>query len=776
MEAEDPMAANVTYPGVYVQEIPSGVRTITGVSTAVAAFIGQTRRGPINDPVRIQSFSDFEREYGGLDEGSELSYAVRQFFLNGGSDAVVVRVARNPRAAARILQNADGANVLNVVALHQGVAGNRIQVRIDHATSSPASTFNLIVSREIPGDPAGSIVEVFSNLTMNSTHVRYVLDVVNGESRLAKVERVVDAAALAALTAGTSTSAPLVDESGVLLDVATLIDDRHSQFLVSVNGSAGIPVQVSAASDATGADAAARLASLCAAIQAQVRAAAEGDPALANFTSVPVGNAIRMTSGRGGEASSVHVLRGVRNDLAATLRLGPDNGGVEVDAVAAIRPDTQPKPATLTSLTFTHANITAIDPNANSLVISLDGGPARTVTVGLAGVPPEAGNSVNQRLAVLAARLEAAVRAADPSKPAYSSFRAVAANNRLVLSSGTSGTGSTIAVSPAPANDATTQLRLTGAGVVTTRPQNMLLEGGNEEPFTESEAYGIYIGSRSEREGIFALEDTDIFNLMLLPGISDEGILTDAIAYCEENRAFLIVDPPRGLGPAEMLGAARALPRSNYGAVYYPWIYIPDPLKGGKLRLTPPSGSVAGVFARTDGNRGVWKAPAGTEASLFGAQKLEYVLTDGENGLLNPQGINSLRTFAAAGRVVWGARTLRGADDLADEYKYVPVRRLALFIEETLYRGTQWVVFEPNDEPLWMQIRLNVGAFMHSLFRQGAFQGATPQDAYLVKVDHETTTQFDIDRGVVNILVGFAPLKPAEFIILMIQQLARQNQ
>jgi hypothetical protein len=149
-------------------------------------------------------------------------------------------------------------------------------------------------------------------------------------------------------------------------------------------------------------------------------------------------------------------------------------------------------------------------------------------------------------------------------------------------------------------------------------------------------------------------------------------------------------------------------------------------------------------------------------------------LTDDENGQLNQLGINCLRTFPVAGSVVWGARTLRGADQLADEYKYVSVRRTALFIEESLYRGTQWVVFEPNDEPLWAQIRLNIGAFMHNLFRQGAFQGTTPQDAYFVKCDKETTTQNDIDRGIVNILVGFAPLKPAEFVVIKIQQIAGQ--
>jgi uncharacterized protein len=177
-------------------------------------------------------------------------------------------------------------------------------------------------------------------------------------------------------------------------------------------------------------------------------------------------------------------------------------------------------------------------------------------------------------------------------------------------------------------------------------------------------------------------------------------------------------------------------------------------------------------MARTDGARGVWKAPAGTEAGLSGVRGLALTLTDGENGELNPYGINCLRTFRTIGPVVWGARTLRGADVLADEYKYVPVRRLALFLEETLWRNLQWVVFEPNDEPLWGQIRASVGAFLQDLFRQGAFQGSSAREAYFVRCDGETTTQHDIDRGIVNIVVGFAPLKPAEFVVLSIQQKA----
>jgi len=212
------------------------------------------------------------------------------------------------------------------------------------------------------------------------------------------------------------------------------------------------------------------------------------------------------------------------------------------------------------------------------------------------------------------------------------------------------------------------------------------------------------------------------------------------------------------------------------GAAYFPRLRLPDPMNDFQLRTFAPCGVVAGLLSRVDASRGVWKAPAGTEATLVGVQEMVYKLTDAENGALNPLGLNCFRTFPIFGSVSWGARTLVGADAEASEWKYVPVRRLALFLEESLYRGTKWVVFEPNDEPLWAQIRLNVGAFMNDLFRQGAFQGRTPREAYLVKCDKETTTQSDINRGVVNILVGFAPLKPAEFVLIKITQLAGQIQ
>lgn len=276
-----------------------------------------------------------------------------------------------------------------------------------------------------------------------------------------------------------------------------------------------------------------------------------------------------------------------------------------------------------------------------------------------------------------------------------------------------------------------------------------------------------------------ALDGVDLFNVLCVPGVSDPTVLAEAAALCEKRRAFLVVDPPVTTDTPvvlETLINGTDLPKSNYAAVYWPWLVITDPLRPGQTRAVPPSGTIAGVYARTDARRGVWKAPAGVEATMIGVRDLAYLLTDAENDGLNRRGANSVRILPSAGPVVWGARTLRGADELADEYKYVPVRRTALFIEESIYRGIKWAVFEPNDEPLWSQLRLSIGTFMDTLFRQGAFQGTTQREAYFVKVGRETTTQADIDQGVVNIVLGFAPLKPAEFVVIAIRQPTSESQ
>ena len=280
----------------------------------------------------------------------------------------------------------------------------------------------------------------------------------------------------------------------------------------------------------------------------------------------------------------------------------------------------------------------------------------------------------------------------------------------------------------------------------------------------------------------------EVFNIMCIPAAANlyssaddtaySSVYATATTYCEDNRAFLIVDIPESVDTqGEMstwMGSTGDNLRHENTAIYFPRLEMPDLLNDGRARNVAASGTMAGLYARTDSARGVWKAPAGTDANLRNAV-IVTSLTDLQNGALNPFGVNVLRSFPIYGNVSWGGRTLAGADAMASEWKYIPVRRLALYIEESLYQGLKWVVFEPNDEPLWGQVRLNVTSFMQTLFRQGAFQGASPRQAYLVKCDSETTTQADINNGIVNIIVGFAPLKPAEFVVLKLQQLAGQT-
>lgn len=516
-----------TYPGVYIEEVPSQVRSIAGVATSITAFIGRTRRGPVNRPVQIQSYADFERRFGGLWRESTLSYAVQHYFMNGGADAIIVRVFNNDDdedgdAGLTATYTLEGATGLVLAAASPGAWGDNLQIFVDHdvADTTDDTLFNLTVNEVVGGETRAS--EVFRNLSVSPDSPRFVTTVLEQQSGLVRVS-------------------------------GTVPEDRPDVNTVT----AGV------------------------------------------------------------------------TDPAERTQQGGDGEAVGFDQIA--------------------------DPD-----------------------------------------LEA------------------------------------------------------------------------------------------DREGIWALDHADIFNLMCIPPFTrttdvSAETWTAALTYCRTRRAMLIVDPPSNwTSPDNVLdgtigvdGSGSEVPaRDPNASVYFPRIRMADPLQENRLETFAPCGVIAGIHARTDAQRGVWKAPAGQDATLFGVRELAYRMTDGENGRLNPLAVNALRTFPVTGNVVWGARTMRGADRLASEWKYIPVRRLALYLEESLYRGTQWVIFEPNDEPLWAQIRLNVGAFMHDLFRQGAFQGSSPRDAYFVKCDAETTTQNDIDRGIVNLHVGFAPLKPAEFLIIRISQIA----
>lgn len=271
--------------------------------------------------------------------------------------------------------------------------------------------------------------------------------------------------------------------------------------------------------------------------------------------------------------------------------------------------------------------------------------------------------------------------------------------------------------------------------------------------------------------GLHALRDVD-FHILCVPETFDMAadpgpVVREAAKLVTDRRAFYIVDPPSGKSIEDIADWAANFEERNL-AVYFPALCIADP-RGG-LRTIPASGGLAGVYARTDRERGVWKAPAGSDAAMRGVDSVSYALSEAEVRNLNRMGVNALRVMAGRGLMPWGSRTMRGSDANADEYKYIPVRRLALYIEESLFRGTRWVVFEPNDEPLWAKIRLHVGAFMQQLFRHGAFQGTTPEQAYFVRCDATTTTWADRNMGIVNIELGFAPLKPAEFVVIRVSQ------
>jgi phage tail sheath protein FI len=526
------MPPTLSFPGVYIQEVPSPVHTITGVPTAVAAFIGRARRGPTNTPVRIHSFADFERTFGPLWNQSELGYTVQQYFQNGGSDAYVVRTVN------AALQSSFNASPPSISIPTGGVNPVLIQPRFPGSWFANVSGVVDYNTRKV-GNPPVTLADEF-NLTIT----------------LAETDP---------------------------------ISGAQNQITESFRN-------------------------------------LTADPTKANFLKLVVENDSKL------------------------YRIG------DPQAAVGTRPNTGP---------FSYGGPAVLD---GTLLAATD-------LVPLAG-----------------------------------------------------------------------------------------------------------------KTGVRALDDAEIFTILVFPPYSpnesatpdlSNTVWSSAVAYLQEgHRAMLLIDPPSTwIDEPTALQAITTTSivdnlRDKNTALYYPWIYFADPLMGGRARLFAPSASVAGVMARIDSDRGVWKAPAGEEATISGVQKLQYLLTDPENGDLNPLAINCLRTFPIVGTVVWGARTLVGADAQGSEWKYIPVRRTALFIEESLYRGTKWVVFEPNDEPLWAQIRLNVGAFMRSLFRQGAFQGLTPKDAYFVKCDSDTTTQDDINRGIVNILVGFAPLKPAEFVVIQISQIA----
>ncbi|MGE0397137.1 MAG: phage tail sheath family protein [Kofleriaceae bacterium] len=634
----------LTYPGVYVTEIPSSVRPIAAVSTSIGAFIDFFTEGPVGKAVQIFGMADFDRLYGGLNAKSDASYQIAQFFLNGGTSAWVVRATGKPgttdeakTAAVTIsTKTSAGAEALVLTARNAGAWGKRLRAIVEPALKADGSyddqKFNLYVSRyAVEKDRRPPLVtEKFLNVAFDKTDPRWVVAVVNAGSQLVMAR---------APTNGT--------------------------LLPAVNGTLGEPITT--------------------------------------------------------------------NSFAADFHDKTFN--VQITGIASQ-------------------------------------GPSKQCTISYTA----SGND----LRALRASVENAIRAQGADDPGLAAATVALVGNRLLIKAGPSKTYEpkqkiSITVAPPALGFATasTNRHEYEVGFVGTLAQTGHEDGVDGEP----------PGVLELKAALAALDPVDLFNLLCMPrvvasdisGAGFDSVVSDAIAYCEKRRAFFIIDIPEDVrtpqAVQDWIDLHASSVRHKNAAFYFPRVLIADPKAELRLRSIGASGTMAGIYSRTDTERGVWKAPAGVDAVLRGVSALDYQVTDPENGVLNPLGIDCLRTFPVYGQVAWGARTGVGADAMASEWKYIPIRRLALMIEESLFRGTKWVVFEPNDEPLWAKIRQNVGAFMMGLFRQGAFQGSTPDKAFFVKCDGETTTAIDRNNGVVNIEVGFAPLKPAEFVVLKIQQI-----
>ncbi|MEW6519567.1 MAG: phage tail sheath subtilisin-like domain-containing protein [Thermodesulfobacteriota bacterium] len=647
--------AVLTYPGVYVEEISSGVRPIEAAGTSTAAFFGVAERGPIGQVKKIFNFTEFQTIYGGFLSGYFLAHAVFQFFNNGGTQCYVGRVAAGADTATATIRDRGAAaqDSMTISARSAGAWGNKFMVIVDSSKADdPANDFNLTVYQDNPTpDEEPLQLEAYENLSMNPASPEFVETVINTSS---KYITVTVNTANSNQIAGYSQSAPIT-LGGALLGA------NQRKFRINIHNDGYRTVDLTAALAAADLS---DLAVIGAAIQTTIRAMTplrESTPAGAYTVTVSVQstNMLRITSGNTSAASKVEVIAASDplENAAGALRLGRRNGGTEVYGAAAMRPQN------------------------------------------------------------------------------------TAADDFFFLGDDTVA-GAVSAVQPG--SDGTLPL--------------------NDNDYTNAFAW---------------LDTIRDVTLIAVPGIGSPAVADAGMNYCRNrplSDCFYIADMDRddiSLEDALQYRDDINTPNS-YGAVYFPWLKALDPtgLSAEPISV-PPSGYVAGMYAQIDARRGVWKAPAGTEAVLGGAVGLATDLTDIQQGNLNKnkKSVCVIRKFPGSGIVLWGARTLSSDP----EYKYIPVRRMAIMLRVSIYNGIQWTVFEPNDEELWSQIRLNLGSFMMTLFRQGAFQGSTPSQAFFVKCDSETTTQADIDLGIVNVLVGFAPLKPAEFVVVKISQKAGQN-
>ena len=774
------MAVAVSYPGVYVQEVPSGVRTISGVSTSVGLFIGFTKSGPVSKPTRCFSYTDYVRAYGDDTTAGDMARHVKLAFLNGMTDCYVLRIAEGASEAAVTLEAEDGTNVLRLTALSPGASGDNIRAAVTYSGNDPEGTFNLSLFRWVD-QGNGTIVaqesERWNGLSMDPNSGNYAGSFINSNSKL------VTANVLGTpLTPDPATSTGALafdDTSGANFvsdwDSAVLANARD-QILISVDGSPYVLVQLPPGNT----DSATTAGDIDSAITAAFAAQTLTLPATfaTSFTSFGSDVLLRFTSSLA-SGGSVRVRTASANDAAAYLGLGAEQGGIEVGAYATFRPaptsvSLSPQSladmAALAGAASTSVSINKYDASGSASLI----GP---VNISLPG--PTLADKLGQlRDGINAIASNPALVAAGESFP----WRAELWGWRLTvvatdgpIAAGSDDNRASGWVLTTPASGSVDNIRYYSLGSS---------GGGSFQTLGSAGADGSAVGmTTAHYDAAYDVvrKEVDLFNLLILPRSAENSTLVDSLwpnasVFAQEQRALLLMEPPVSWSgvqdPSNDIATLRIGVSKQYAALYYPRVMIRE----GNLTLPlSPVGAVAGIMARTDNTDGVWKAPAGTDAGVRGITGVEQRLSDVQNGVLNPKGINVIRQLPD-GVVVWGSRTMDGYDEAGSEYKYVPVRRLANFMAESLYRGLRWVVFEPNDEPLWAQIRLNVGAFMHDLFRKGAFQGTKPADAYFVRCDSETTTSTDQNLGIVNIWVGFAPLKPAEFVVLSLQQMAGQSE
>ncbi|ABV94297.1 hypothetical protein Dshi_2564 [Dinoroseobacter shibae DFL 12 = DSM 16493] len=770
-------------PGVYIEEIPSGARPIEGAATSVAAFVGSARRGPAGSAEPIGKLDDYKSLYGDItSEDDAMGLAVQAFYLNGGKKAFICRLAGGLSKAASVSVNGQGSGgantaqpVLVVSASSVGDWGNDLYIRIVKPDPD-ALSFDLEVGARIDG--TFELMERFAGLDMRAGSDRYVIDVIADQSRLIDVALGPDAQAeLAASDYADATLQGGDTGTEATYFTAGLGGATSGTLTLNLNGrgTETITVDLSTAG-LDGSDHVDDADLLAAAVQAGIRAHSPLDV----FQTVTVDYTAPRFTITAPEDGSVASLAGGGGTLGALMRMTPQD-----------RATLTSEPAVGASGTFFSSAANGVNAAANApteISITIDGHGPVAVAMDFTDTGFVGTNGTDG--ALVAGVMETAIRAARPDLVSFTEATVVYDTNRFVITSGNPAPRVS-GVSVAAGNFADYLNLSTGtsvAGRAVTQgtspvmPLQTLGSGGEGEQLVG----GTTVAPSAADYAAFydgVLRKVPDVTMILLPGqpYTETGPsleISNTIAFAErERRMMFIADPPPGVELTTDTGIdALQLTSSTYAATYYPWVRSPNPLYNVDLNptapktvLIPPSAFAAGLWTKTDGRRGVWKAPAGVETRLVGASALEFEVEELEQSTLNPRGINCFRKLPSFGSVVWGSRTL--ATKAVPEWRYVPVRRTALFIEKSIKDGIQWAVFQPNAHPLWASLRTNIGGFMDGLFRAGAFQGEKANDAYFVRCNlGDTMTQADIDRGQVIVIVGFAPLKPAEFVIVRIQQ------